>query len=609
MDLNFNNLPILTLDVPASSTVSKWVDILENVYSKDKLLKIIQSLRPIFDNHILMLGHTPLSDEYSLILRKKTQSAKNVLSGFLARLLALEKNRTILFGLFPEEVQRVWYAMADRYFLSTDDIRSIMGLEAPPTKMKWGYEVADADDLQDVVAWFGLLKSYWGISGYFYIPSSILSSFMPMLQRAVPETSVHKLRANLSLLRFSGEGETIRLIPVLQNLYSNGIIDRGKSRVGVAMVKKVHKLTASSEFFQESEIKDDLSLRTTMLVNAYCFYASSLEGKRVMSPHETVRDIYSGLLNSPSSSASFLLPVIFGKTTNSTNYGLNLSRLFKSIDGWLRTVAAPGGSDWFLADAFFARLRTEPGNTQNFLLFMPENLIESTAYNLRTDITLRPNNQCHQAGYPIHLAVLMLFASLGLIELAYAPAPDFDPSAMSGLYALRLTALGRYAMGLTGDYVSREEESTEMFELDSDRLIIRALGENNPYEGILKDFALPIGAHRYVVSPDSFLNGCSSRRDIEDRIRFFRQTVSHSYPANWKAFFDRMLSGIGRLRVPAETFRTFSVDRSDPYLLEILTSDPQLRSLVRRAEDYIILVETGNLSKFTARMRHFGYLV
>ena len=138
MDLNFNNLPILTLDVPASSTVSKWVDILENVYSKDKLLKIIQSLRPIFDNHILMLGHTPLSDEYSLILRKKTQSAKNVLSGFLARLLALEKNRTILFGLFPEEVQRVWYAMADRYFLSTDDIRSIMGLEAPPTKMKWG---------------------------------------------------------------------------------------------------------------------------------------------------------------------------------------------------------------------------------------------------------------------------------------------------------------------------------------------------------------------------------------------------------------------------------------------------------------------------------------
>lgn len=91
MDLNLDNLPILTLDVPASSTVSKWVDILENVYSKDKLLKIVQSLRPVFDKHVVMLGHTPLSDEYSLLLRKKTQSHKNVLSGFLARLLSLEK--------------------------------------------------------------------------------------------------------------------------------------------------------------------------------------------------------------------------------------------------------------------------------------------------------------------------------------------------------------------------------------------------------------------------------------------------------------------------------------------------------------------------------------
>lgn len=307
--------------------------------------------------------------------------------------------------------------------------------------------------------------------------------------------------------------------------------------------------------------------------------------------------------------ASFLISVIFGKTTSTTNYGLNLSRLFKSIDKWLTSEAAEAGNDWPLADGFFSRLRTEPGNMRNFLFFMPENLIESSAYNLRTDTTLRPNNQCHQAGYPIHLAVLMLLASLGLIELAYAPASCFDPSAMSGLYALRLTTLGRYAIGLDNDYTSKENKDEELFELDSDRLIIRALGDNNPYEGMLKDFAQPIGAHRYVVTPDSFLSGCSSKRDIEDRINFFRQTVSRDYSPNWKEFFSRMLSGTDRLRVPARTFRTFSVDRSDPYLLEILTTDPQLRSLVRRAEDYIILVETGNLSKFAARMRHFGYLV
>lgn len=609
MDLNLDNLPIITFEVAASSTVTKWADTLETVYNKDKLLKIVQSLRPLFDNHVVMLGRAPLAEEYSLLMRKKTQSSKNTISGFLAKLLALENNRSIIFATFPEDVRNVWYAMSDRYFLSADDIRKIMGRETPPTKMKWGYEVADADDLQDVVAWFGLLKSYWGISGYFYIPATILSCFTHLLHRAVTETRVRKLRANLSLSHFSAEGETIRLIPVLQNLYSNGIIDRGKSRVGVAMVKKVQKLTSAVEFFPDAELKEDRILRTTMLVNAYCFYASTLEGKRVMAPHETVKAIYSGLLNSSSSMASFLISVLFGKTTSTTNYGLNLSRLFKSIDKWLTSEAAEAGNDWLLADGFFSRLRNEPGNMQNFLLFMPENLIESSAYNLRTDITLRPNNQCHQAGYPIHLAVLMLLASLGLIELAYAPATDFDPSAMNGLYALRLTTLGRYALGLEKDYTTKENKDEVLFELDSERLIIRALGDNNPYEGILKDFALPIGAHRYVVTPDSFLSGCSSRRDIEDRINFFRQTVSRDYTPNWKEFFDRMLAGTGKLREPSVTFRTFSVDRSDPYLLEILTSDPQLRSLVRRAEDYIILVETGNLSKFTARMRHFGYLV
>lgn len=609
MDLNFDNLPILTFEVAASSTVAKWADTLENVYSKDKLLKIIQSLRALFDNHVVMLGRAPLAEEYSLLMRKKTQSGKNTLSTFLAKLLALENNRNLIFNTFPDDVKSVWYAMSDRYFLSADDVRKIMGRDTPPTRMKWGYEVADVDDIQDVVAWFGLLKSYWGISGYFYIPATILSSFTHLLQRAVTETSVSKLRENLSLSVFSAESETLRLLPVFQNLYSNGIIDRGKSRVGVAMVKKVQKLTSAAEFFPDAELKEDRTLRTTMLVNAYCFYASTLEGKRVMAPHETVRAIYSGILNSASSAASFLIPVLFAKTNTSTTYGVNISRLVKSIDKWIKTRSSTAGDAWLLADGFFSQLRAELSNMQNFLFFMPENLIESSAYNMRTFITLRPDNQCHQAGYPIHLAVLMLLASLGLIELAYSESPDFEPSAMSGLYAFRLTTLGRYVIGLDDHYDTAENKDEVLFELDSDRLIIRAIGDTNPYEGILKDFAQPIGAHRYVVTPDSFLNGCSSRRDIEDRINFFRQTVSRDYPPIWKDFFDRMLSGTGKLTEPSETFFTFRVDSSDQYLLGILTSDPQLRSLVRRAEDYIILVETGNLSKFIARMRHFGYLV
>lgn len=610
MFLKFDKRPILTLEVSPTSTVNAWHEKLNQIYTKEKLLSIICSLEPVFSTYDVMIGKKSIGPEYSQLLRKKAQSVKDVMCDFVARLLSTDANRQALFKAFSPTVQGLWRLVYDCYFISDEGVRAQMGLAA--RKRSRALLSPDLDDIKGAVAWFGALRTYWSQDAYFYMPATLRLYFASVFNRVDKEgLYADELPADRGLKLFSAETETIGLMPVLMSFFENGVLVRGNKKVGVNMVAKVSKLTGAAEFFPDAEEKADRTFRCALLVNAFYVYADIMYDRRrgfkgAKEPHGMIKEIFTDL-SSYSSRSLFIIPMLFSRVTNAVSYGLNLIKIVQSLAGLLKEHAS--SSRWFLAEGYARLSKQEPGGMQNHLVFMPENVISANATNVRTGSSLRPDNLYAEAGEAVHLAYIALLASLGILEIAYTSAADDAPSAMSGLYAMRLTALGRYVMGIEKEYMPPTVEREQLFELDSERLIIRALGDNNVYEGLLKEFSAPIGQRRYVVTPDTFLSGCKNVDDIESKLRLFRQAVSDEYPEVWKEFFDRMLAATGKVTLPKEQYRGYCIDRSDAFLMNVLTTDAELRGIVRKVEGYMILVAEQDSERFDRRMRHFGYIV
>lgn len=70
-----------------------------------------------------------------------------------------------------------------------------------------------------------------------------------------------------------------------------------------------------------------------------------------------------------------------------------------------------------------------------------------------------------------------------------------------------------------------------------------------------------------------------------------------------------MLDNVGKVTKSPEVYSVYEIDRTDLRLHEIISTDPTIRSISRRAENYILLVESGKYSVFRERLKSYGYLV
>ena len=59
----------------------------------------------------------------------------------------------------------------------------------------------------------------------------------------------------------------------------------------------------------------------------------------------------------------------------------------------------------------------------------------------------------------------------------------------------------------------------------------------------------------------------------------------------------------------AYSYHLFQLPKGDPQLMRILASDPLLRQYIKRAEDYILLVDALHFIEVQKRLKEYGYLV
>lgn len=592
--------------------ITEMSEMLEADFSKDQLKKILESFQSLFDEYNVVTSTMILSEYIPQIIKKITSTKKAELSHCAAVLLSSPECVRTYLGTFPTRAIDVFRLVDRNVFISFGTARDIYGAEVGQRKKGWGFYNSTSMDLTPP---FTLLKTEsfgsWGQSvDYLTMPKSIRPILSPYISpEPLPIITVDNYEPGTGEKIYSTLSEVEPLYPVMHTLYLNGNLEMGRTKVTATTIKRVSRQLTFSEFFPESPEKNLKNLAATLATSVFCLYSiQSVNGRKVIPnpPHVVARRIVSFIRNSSEHTLTFFAGLILSKVYPAMFVTPNFSTALKQYFTALSTYAA---EKWLLFESIENHMR----NSKDFpSLLFPVNPGQTSNFSVRNDYTgkfIAPFTIISQFTLPVFQLITGALASLGILEMVYTTPSREATSVLGGIKAVRLTPLGRYALGLTEDYDSAGDAKGPMFEFDTDRLIMMTLGDNNPYETILRDYLVPVGEHRFSASAEKFLEGCITPNDLDRKISNFRLLVGDTITPVWTGFLDDLLHKCAHITSPSLQLVAYQIDSSDRELVGILTSDARLRELTVAAEGFMLLVKKENLAAFKERMRKYGYLV
>lgn len=217
---------------------------------------------------------------------------------------------------------------------------------------------------------------------------------------------------------------------------------------------------------------------------------------------------------------------------------------------------------------------------------------------------------------PFLESCLFLYASLGWLELAYKEPVNKavslkDQAYLSiydGLQSFRLTDMGAYIFGITKSYTAKNQDKNKAIViLDSERLLITFHGKDKLKASVLNEMTHKVGSNRYKMDYESFLNGCFSYADIENKIVQFKKQITKKPPAIWEDFFTQVLAQSDPF-TKKTSFEVIQLSQHKP-LYQLIATDTILKKYVLKAEDFHILIERENLEVVRKRLLILGYCI
>jgi hypothetical protein len=200
---------------------------------------------------------------------------------------------------------------------------------------------------------------------------------------------------------------------------------------------------------------------------------------------------------------------------------------------------------------------------------------------------------------------------MGLCELAYDEAKGEmgvdNYSAWDGLKAVKRTALGDYVCGLSDKY-ELEISAKGGMSLSPETLLITIDGPESGMGGILAPYAEKISPNRYRSDSQIFLRNIRSKSELDSKILLFRQLLKTDLPPNWEQFLVELQQKINPFEKAGE-MSLYKIPAANKALIQLVAQDPVLKTLVIKAENYLILAPKANNAAFKKRLQEFGYLL
>lgn len=219
------------------------------------------------------------------------------------------------------------------------------------------------------------------------------------------------------------------------------------------------------------------------------------------------------------------------------------------------------------------------------------------------------------------LAVLFEYAAtLGLVDVDYVhpdgARDDFRDnwggdwiSALSrydGLRAIRLTALGRYSLGLSVTYRSPTSGPAAGLKVLSNLDVVATGAPTTADELLLSAYAERTADRVWAVSADSLLRAVDAGRDPAEFAAFLTDRADTALPATLATLIDDVarragrLTDLGHLRV---------IECADPAVAALIGNDRTLRKLCRLLGDRHLGVPPDAEPRFRGALHRLGYVL
>ncbi len=539
---------------------------------------------------------------------------------FYSAILSCRENVELYCSTFSESVKKLYRAVYDKAFVSLQEANSILGREAMVVEeVSYFRRKRLADDLP----FLGYVTSKNGKTNryglelndiFIYMKSFYYNVFYYFVYNDIERGKIKgydKLPENENLNIFNGELCLMREFPFLLSLSHQGVLKIGTSKkMSVSLLKKVSSQIKLMEFYPEKSDKKDAEvskLRATLLLNAFTAYMEDPTFiKKDESLENIMKDVMIRTVNKTSLQLNLLLPHISGLRSNYYSYNY----VYDINDSILHFFGECLRGKWYSVDDLISFLQLETDGASLRFFELDSFNIQKVA-NKKNNELISTDAIVSNVSVPFVKYYILMMSSLGMLDVAYSDYNESFNTDADGVKWFRLTNLAYYALGIDKKYTPQQILAEKnYFEVDSDRLIVKSLDKNNPYEGMLNDISTPIGGGRYVFTEKSFLKNCNSETDVSDKISLFERFVCSEKPPLWNRFFASLLDKCSPLKsLNQDSYLIYSLDKDNRELIELLALDPVLRELVIRAEGYIILVEKKNNKKVIDRLKSLGYLI
>ncbi len=548
----------------------------------------------------------------------KSSNSKATIAHGLALVLADQQNMQSYVETLDEEMKNLWVSMLLNIYLTADNAKQILHDESIIVEERvYYYSRAIAKLKKPELKWFSLThflstenSRYRNYENYIAVSQAIHSIFFPIFfPRAFDESE------NLSQLPdghwriVNVEADSHANFQLFLSMMKQDALPVKKKGIGVTDMKRAQKKMSLEEFFPGDTNEYRQHLRAFSYLQLLALHEHILARKKKRSYQDTLRNLFANFNSLDSFLSNILFPHITGLNRQFTEYGKE-SKLCNMLFTWMGED--PEG--WVnLHDVIIRIYALNYGNdtSQHIpLVYNPKMEDYSTHLtNQYSGRVISADSYVMEFGYTGLQMCALLMASVGMAEVAIDEDKNCGVSPFESVAYIRLTPLGRYALGIDTSYEAPKMEQTAYFELDPDRLIIRSLVEPNPYAQLLKDTSIPISRNRFETSALSFLANCHSKSDVESKISIFKQFIADKLPPLWKEFFKTLLQHCHPLQEDSTAYRHYTIDPENRELQQLITNDPVLRQLVIRAEGYRILVKLDDIRKFENQLKKHGYLL
>ena len=216
---------------------------------------------------------------------------------------------------------------------------------------------------------------------------------------------------------------------------------------------------------------------------------------------------------------------------------------------------------------------------------------------------------------PYIKAMMFLMGALGIVELGYSMPENnifrqYNKPWLTfydGLKYVRLTGFGSYVIDRKKHFSHDITTQSAEIEIDEHKTMLSIFGNDPVKQMALEAVGQQITNSSYMVSYQSFLKDCSTHKDVENKIQFFRDNIIAEPPRIWEIFFNEVLARMNPLE-QVSAMSVFKV-KPDKELLRLLTTDNILKKYVIRAENHHIIVKTSDVSKVKNRLALFGFFI